>query len=75
MPGYGVIRTEFGGRLPETEALSWSVMPRNIVQGCTSMWDIGHRPIEFAKCPFDLSVERTNVPLLSRQHSHCLVIF
>ena len=40
-------------------------------QGCTSTLDIGHRPQEFAKCLFDFSVERTNVPLLSCQCSHC----
>ena len=42
------------------------------VQGCISKSDIGHRPTEFAKCQFDFSVERTNVPLLSCQHGHCL---
>ena len=44
-------------------------------QGCTSTLDIGHRPQEFAKCLFDFSVERTNVPLLSCQCGHCLGFF
>ena len=34
------------------------------VQRWTSASDIGHRPIDFAKCPFDFSVERTNFPLV-----------
>ena len=36
------------------------------------MSDIGYRPIEFAECSFDFSVEKTNVPSLSCQRSHCL---
>ena len=44
-------------------------------QGCTSTLDIGHRPKDFAKCLFDFSVERTNVPLLSCQCGHCLGFF
>ena len=38
------------------------------------MLDISQRLIEFAKCLFDLPVERTNVPLLSCKHSHCLFV-
>ena len=51
-----------------------SGLKRVVVQGCSSMSDIGHRPIEFAKCLFDFSVERTNVPLLACQRGCCLVI-
>ena len=39
------------------------------------MSDISYRPVEFAKCPFDFSVERTNVQLLSCQRSHHLFFF
>ena len=39
------------------------------------MSDIGHGPTEFVKGPFDFSVERTNVPLLSCQGSHCPLFF
>ena len=45
------------------------------LQGCLSTSDISHRLIEFAKCPFDFSMERTNVPLLSCYRGHCPVIF
>ena len=40
-------------------------------QGCTSTLDISHRLIEFAKCPSDFSVQRTNV-LLSYLFSNML---
>ena len=43
-------------------------------QGCTSTLDIGHTPTEFAECPFDFSAERTNVPLLSCECGHWLII-
>ena len=42
-----------------------------LLQGCTSMSDIGQRPTEFEKCPFDFSVERTNALLLTCQFGHC----
>ena len=44
-------------------------------QGCTSMLDDGQRPIKFAKCLFDFSVERTNVTLPSCLHSKHPVIY
>ena len=43
-------------------------------QGCTSTLDTGHTLAEFAECPFDFSVERTNVPLCSCQCGHWLII-
>ena len=47
----------------------------SIKQGCTPMSDIGHRPIEYAECPFYyVLVERTNVPLLSCQRGHCQLV-
>ena len=45
------------------------------LQRSTFMLDIGHRLIEFAKCLFAFTVERTNVPLLSCQCSHCPIFF
>ena len=45
------------------------------MQGCISTLEISHTLIEFAEYPFDFSVERTNVLLLSHQHGHWLVIF
>ena len=45
--------------------INWLLIRIHRVQGCTSTSDIVHKPIEFEKCPFDFSVERTNVLLLS----------